>query len=330
MDPWRLALVRYLRMSAAAEVLAPLGIGCSNAAAADSIPLLSSIESQQRFLDSILRNSYSQKYPPSAKYTARILKLLIDALGSNYEVLEELMEMYFELSTTKPVADGSIRNVIYKTWLLDCEGLENESVTIRMADQLDSVGLTSWRAGFTLADFISANPELMRGKQCLELGSGVGLTGIVFAKLNLAKRLVLSDYTTEVLNNMRSNIELNGVPSVEAIQLDWDLLEDPSTDPYELVPFTPDILMAADCVYDTVLSEKLASVLSHFLKRPDAKEAVAYIASTVRNPTTFQYFLDQLKVHSLLHEDITASVPFNNLFEEPHDGVVLSRISLGP
>lgn len=323
MDPWELCRRRYLRMANSAEVVAPL----QSTDPQDGDPVLSSLESQQRLLDYILRNPISSRFPPSPKYISRILKLILDSLGSKFEVLEELMELYFDLSTAKPASDGLIRDLVHKSWLLTGNGDKEEFVTIRMASQLDTVGLTSWQAGYMLAEYIAANTEIFKDKACLELGSGVGLTGIVLAKLAHTAEICLTDYTPEILTNMRTNCEINDLPNLDVRQLDWEEFNEANSDPSGLIPFVPDIIMAADCVYDTGLIQKLCVVLKWYLSRPKETQSAAIIATTLRNPKTFQFFMDELKANSLLHEDITETATFKDIFDEPRSGIILSRIT---
>jgi predicted nicotinamide N-methyase len=257
------------------------------------------------------------------------LKAVLDHLGSKYEVHEDLLDLYFTLSSAKPIEDGHMRNVIHKSWTLKVgDGQEDRVVTIRMADQLDSVGLTSWQAGFMLADFISANPKLFDDKKCLELGSGVGLTGIVLAKAARPSRLCLTDYTQEVLTNMRTNASINDLQDIDIQQLDWEQFETNSEANSSLLPFLPDVILAADCVYDIGLIEKLCLVLKWCLERTESvQHPVAYIATTLRNPKTFQFFIDQLEKNKLDHEDVSATSKFDDLFGQPHTGIILSRIT---
>lgn len=327
-EAWQRARERYLRMGPVETVLEPLTSFLSFSPSGESEPLLSSVESQDHFVVHIVRDSVAQQYPPSAKYTAKLLKSVLDFLGSKYELSETLLELYFEYSNAKPTVDGLMRTVVHKTWTLKPKNSELvDQVTIRMADQLDSVGLTSWQAGFMFADFAIANRALFDDKICLELGSGVGLTGIVLAKLAQPAQLLLTDYTTEVLNNMRTNLEINNVPKVLVQQLDWELFENDKFNDSDLCTPLPDVIFAADCVYDTVLVEKLCVVLKWFLSRPKTgQKPVAYIATTLRNPKTFQYFQDQLAHNRLVHEDVTSSVAMEDLFEQPHTGIILSRI----
>lgn len=60
--------------------------------------------------------------------------------------------------------------------------------------------LTTWEAGFFLAEYMVLNREIFENKTCLELGSGVGITGIVLAKKVNIKKLVMTDYTDQSMS----------------------------------------------------------------------------------------------------------------------------------
>lgn len=327
-------------MANVSDVLASLGIGAkpdagaissSNATPLPSNPLINSLESQEHFLNYILRDPIVVRFPLSAKYSTRLVKQVLDSLGGDLEVHEELLSLYFEFQSAQPLTIGSIRSVVHKTWSLKttqtAQAQEEQTVTLRMAEQLDYVGLTSWQAGFMLADFVSANSELFDHKRCLELGSGVGLTGIVLAKVAHPERLCLTDYTPEIINNMRINTDMNNLPDLEIHQLDWEQFKSDSSNNDDLLPFAPHIVLAADCVYDTDLVKCLCIVLKWTLSRPIEPKPVAYIATTLRNPKTFQFFLDQLQANNLEHVDVTATSKFDNLFEQSNEGIILSRIT---
>ena len=61
-------------------------------------------------------------------------------------------------------------------------------------------GKRLWEAGIVLSRFLAENPELLKGKSVLEVGSGCGVAGISAAKLCKPARVVLTDYTEEVLD----------------------------------------------------------------------------------------------------------------------------------
>lgn len=49
----------------------------------------------------------------------------------------------------------------------------------------------------------------MDGKTVLELGAGVGITGIALAKWAQPARVVMTDYLANVIDNLNHNIEIS-------------------------------------------------------------------------------------------------------------------------
>eukprot|EP01127_Copromyxa_protea_P024511 TRINITY_DN9701_c0_g1_i2.p1 TRINITY_DN9701_c0_g1~~TRINITY_DN9701_c0_g1_i2.p1 ORF type:complete len:175 (+),score=35.98 TRINITY_DN9701_c0_g1_i2:101-625(+) len=149
------------------------------------------------------------------------------------------------------------------------------------------------------------NPEPFEGKTLLELGSGVGITGIVLAKKVKIQKLVMTDYTDQVIANLKQNVEINKVSDLVDVQeLDWERPKLGGGD----AEIVPDVIFVADCVYDPELIDALTKVLKHFLAR---KNTCAYVASTHRNPTTFQYFLDTLGKLGISYKDYTPQEPLH-------------------
>ncbi|CAN0422904.1 unnamed protein product, partial [Discosporangium mesarthrocarpum] len=59
-------------------------------------------------------------------------------------------------------------------------------------------------------EFCASNPRIFRGRRILELGAGVGVTGLLVAACCEAKEMVLTDYApSRVLANLRLNAEIN-------------------------------------------------------------------------------------------------------------------------
>lgn len=75
-----------------------------------------------------------------------------------------------------------------------------------------------WDAGWYIAEVIMANQELFSQKRIVELGSGVGLTGIVLYHFCKPEAFYLTDYLDIVLNNCRKNLEISKfLPKKEVI-----------------------------------------------------------------------------------------------------------------
>ncbi|KAJ8556613.1 hypothetical protein ON010_g9353 [Phytophthora cinnamomi] len=210
-------------------------------------------------------------------------KLVDDSLNS---------EAMHHVSYTVPTADSSV------------------VVTCRVASVFNEVGLKLWEAGWLLAEYAIAHESDFRGRTVLELGAGVGFSGMVLACVCRSSRIVLTDYAPNVMQNLRYNVEINAskfLCPVEVQTLDWETWQ-----PTDHEDERPDVLLAGDCVYDVAAFPPLMHVLQSFLGHDQGYTAqhpqrVAIFAATIRNQKTFQTFLDQLAAHRIDYVDITAS-----------------------
>ena len=147
-----------------------------------------------------------------------------------------------------------------------------------------------------------AHPELVQGQRILELGSGVGLTGLCVAMLAPAS-LVLTDYDGDeqgqsVLQNLRHNLAVNGLgppplgelvegdaipvapvdaaagvdghlysrkskPAVRVELLDWVGATEESL---AVLAGDTDLVLAADVVYTPSIVSPLVAVIQGLLK----------------------------------------------------------------
>lgn len=83
-----------------------------------------------------------------------------------------------------------------------------------------------WDSGLYLARWILLNRESIRGKHIVELGSGLGLPGLIAAKF--AATTLLTDYVQDIVSNLSASIKANEqstkpiVPGTcRAVILDW-------------------------------------------------------------------------------------------------------------
>lgn len=93
-----------------------------------------------------------------------------------------------------------------------------------MRSQAD-VGMALWPAAAVLGRWIVGHQAWFEGRRVLEIGAGMGLSGLVAALF--ARETVLSDFNREVLRNLRGNVALNleVVPNAMRVaHLDWDTL----------------------------------------------------------------------------------------------------------
>ncbi|XP_020571761.1 protein N-lysine methyltransferase METTL21A isoform X1 [Phalaenopsis equestris] len=70
----------------------------------------------------------------------------------------------------------------------------------------DLTGQLVWPGAVLLNNYLSENSKLLEGISVIELGSGVGITGILCSRF--CKEVVLTDHNDEVLEILKQNIKL--------------------------------------------------------------------------------------------------------------------------
>lgn len=108
-------------------------------------------------------------------------------------------------------------------------------------------GITS--ASLALSRFIQAE-DSVKGCKILELGCGLGLAGIVAAKLGA--KTTFSDYKKAALHFARMNAQLNHIYLASYLLLDWEK-------PIKLKQF--DLIIGSEIVYDSYYHTSLIAIL---------------------------------------------------------------------
>ncbi|NXG80303.1 EF2KT methyltransferase, partial [Baryphthengus martii] len=250
------------------------------------------------------------KYPPSTKYRRCFLTELIKKHeGTAAEPLDELYNALAGVLSE----DESTR--CYKTYLLPT----GESITLSESVAMVSggtTGLVTWDAALHLAQWAMGNSAVFSNRTVLELGSGIGFTGIAICKACSPKTYVFSDCHPGVLKQLTENIHLNGFvlgpetppriqpesrgheaeatncpkPKLIVAELDWG-----SVTQKQLLDLQPDVIVAADVVYDPEIILALINMLQKLsTSRADREPPEVYIASTIRNPDTHHLFQAEL------------------------------------
>eukprot|EP00729_Bicosta_minor_P016932 gene16932-16786_t len=224
---------------------------------------------------------------PPAKHALRFLKVWLGKLERVGTV--DCSELYERIAVLV-VGNTDVEGWCYKSYWLSA----NAAITLHESTKMVSAattGLCTWNGALTLAEWVLEHRSVFAGKCVVELGSGIGLAGILLAQSCSATRVVLTDHSQDVLKTLRGNIELNKVAALaEARYLDW-------TEGAAAV--APDVLIASDVVFDPELCTALAAVINGILTEA-LKPCELYIASTVRNPATLVQFVAELRGHGLV------------------------------
>ncbi|KAM9222897.1 protein-lysine N-methyltransferase EEF2KMT isoform 2-T2 [Leptosomus discolor] len=268
------------------------------------------------------------KYPPSTKYRRSFLTELIKKHEAT--AAEPLDELYDALADILSEEESTH---CYKNYLLptgECVTL-SESVAIISGG---TTGLVTWDAALHLAEWAIGNAAAFSNRTVLELGSGIGFTGIAICKTCNPQTYVFSDCHPGVLQQLAENIRLNGFalepegprpiqvespsqkaeaancqkPKVMVAELDWG-----SVTENQLWDLHPDVVVAADVVYDPEVTVALIGMLQKFsTPRADRKPPEVYIAFAIRNPDTYRLFQAELDRVGIRWQIIPA--PSNSIF----------------
>lgn len=221
-------------------------------------------------------------------YRLTFLRHIIDRLEAlNTEVHNQVYERYVMLLDEK----SSPPKYVYKHHKLPEHG---HTVSVKESQNMISdgtTGLYSWEAACALAEWAVANSDRFGNKNIIELGSGTGLTGFVVAKCCRPKKMVLTDGNGLVLSLLRENYADNfeNDDSVVVEELDWNSVEQSTI----LDKVRPDLIMAADLVYDNSLFVPLSQTLDYIFKRCE-NLCLLILTCTIRNDETFKEFMQLL------------------------------------
>lgn len=77
----------------------------------------------------------------------------------------------------------------------------------QVASSWRDVGLVPWEAAYVLTEYCVLHPELVAGQRVVELGAGLGLTGLLLARYAAAAEVTLTDYSQGVRTNLQATIQ---------------------------------------------------------------------------------------------------------------------------
>jgi predicted nicotinamide N-methyase len=76
-----------------------------------------------------------------------------------------------------------------------------------------------WEPCLILADYLASMP-VNQGKSFLEIGSGLGLVGIVAS--SFGHQVTMTEYNHDALNFAKANAQINNCSHIEIKELDWN------------------------------------------------------------------------------------------------------------
>ncbi|XP_044037569.1 protein-lysine N-methyltransferase EEF2KMT isoform X2 [Siniperca chuatsi] len=280
-------------------------------------------------------HSLCRKFPPSVRFRRLFLSELIRREAADCDPLDELYDALAEVVGAEETAE------CYKSYLLPSGDAVSLLENVALISE-GTTGLVTWEAALYLAEWALAHRQTFAGRYptpkpstrrtppmrvlftppvcrtVLELGSGVGLTGITICRSCSPDRYVFSDCHPSVLQKLRNNIQLNSLaeqasPAVSVEDVDWTAATEE-----RLKQIGADTVIAADVVYDPDVVGSLVKLLSKILRCPSpGAPPEVLICSTIRNQETYSGFKQQLEKAGISHHVIPGPVsrvfPYNRV-----------------
>lgn len=178
---------------------------------------------------------------------------------------------------------------------------ENAEILIRLnglrrdiGQTLQSTGLTLWRAGDFLSNYMFQNRDRFVGKSIIELGSGLGLVGILATHLT-DKKVVITDGDDDTIELLHSNCRLNDVDNrVQCRKLLWGVDLDQIEEKF-------DIVLGADIIYEQEYVVPLFETAKYLLKPGRCSEgkrekaASEFLLAYTKRNVSIDYVLETAK-----------------------------------
>ena len=142
-----------------------------------------------------------------------------------------------------------------------------------------------------MTEFAIRNASLFTGKNVLELGSGTGFLGLAIARLLQPRAVYLTDGNHDVLNILRSNVEINALLNASVLELDWFQCEEAA------LPASVDVVIASDVVFDPAFMAPLARTINWLITKFPGVNVL--LALSVRNMETLAQFSDHVSERGL-------------------------------
>lgn len=321
---------------------APVQVVIDTFVSSFSTPRLSATRDAQHVLYSnILRHPVAVNFPLRQSYAIALVKKYLSwvesCLSENTSCEEadddpydsDLLDWYTNALAVVSAGnmDKDESDLSFKSFHISNGDADSDYVHCAVTAQFVNVGLSLWPSAFILAELLRlelcdlshvnnlvrslAGVKTLSKLKLVELGSGVGLSGLALAKfakngflVSESVECVMTDYQTNIVENMRNNITINGFDVGTACRastgdcacvLQVDLMDWMEQDENALkwANWSPDIILVADCIYDTSVIDGLCNTircgLEHAAVDGDV-EPCAIVVQTHRQRTTISQF----------------------------------------
>ncbi|KAL1140654.1 hypothetical protein AAG570_000584, partial [Ranatra chinensis] len=206
------------------------------------------IQHQDLLLSTTLESPNVSKFPVKSSYKRAFLKKLLAEVEKHDIAHPAIYDLYVKvLSESEQIGDH------FRHFLLP----SGRIIKLKESDSIISkgtTGLSVWQGGIALTEWAFQHSSLLQRKNILELGCGVGFTGIALCLSEVyPESYVFSDYHPDVLETLELNIKINDLSlykgesinnsntKIKVVPLNWEEVDDFSLDS----SFQPEVILAA-------------------------------------------------------------------------------------
>lgn len=233
-------------------------------------------------------STHLEEFPLSKRYFRNLVKTLHKEVENSpdCDFSDEFTEFVLGVLATSKAVEEDEDDEAYFSYLVPVRGWSSKekdtaAVPLRCLRQHNLVGMRVWTAGMALTELlVGPGRELIEGKNVLELGAGVGTTGVVVSASVKMSSLLLTDFAENILENLQHNVSINRErclceEEVRVKMLDWrgtsskediDYLYSDQGDKRAY----SDVIIAADCTYAEDINSSLAQCIETFLQAKGA------------------------------------------------------------
>ncbi|XP_015111438.1 protein-lysine N-methyltransferase EEF2KMT [Diachasma alloeum] len=264
-----------------------------------NIPQKVDLKGQIEIFNATVGDSRVLEYPIKREYQRKFVRKIIESLENDEN--NEIYELFYEaLCEFLSKGTGDDEKTHYRHFLMGSEG-NIDRLIIQESRSLISegtTGLCSWQAALALGEWCVLHKDFLKTKKILELGSGVGLTGLTVLSRCSPEKFIFSDCHPSVLTLLRANVHRHSPkinPPHEIIDLPWENIDENLGNRLDV-----DLVIAADVIYDKSLFPSLINGLKILIS---SGHCFGVIAMTVRNEETISEFFQQLNSGGFSYEE---------------------------
>lgn len=194
------------------------------------------------------------------------------------------------------------------------QNMSNGVLLQETSESSGGIGAGCWLSGICLSIWMVNNRHMFEGKRVFELGSGVGLCGVVASCLNKVVEVKMSDKYDALTTAMKKNVENNqrNIRTIPTIQrYDWRVNS-------EATPY--DVIIASDCVYHNTQKDFKNALLTNI--KPNGKIIMVNPPDHSR-PGIDEFVYEMAKVGDVQVKHLT--IKMNDEF---HKGLMLIIIDM--